>query len=58
MQALTPEGRRIVEAVAERHGVSIDAVTVLLHALVAGGGTAAQFNHPDLGAWASGRRAA
>jgi hypothetical protein len=57
MQALTPEGRRIVEAVAERHGVSIDAVTVLLHALVAGGGTAAQFNHPDLGGmgqWSQG----
>ena len=57
MQALTPEGRRIAEAVAERHGVSTDAVMVLLHALVAGGGTAAQFNHPDLGGmgqWSQG----
>jgi len=57
MQALTPEGRRIAEAAAQRHGVGTDAVVVLLHALVAGGGTAAQFNHPDLGGmgqWSQG----
>ena len=57
MQALTPEGRRIAEAAAQRHGVGTDAVVVLLQALAAGGGTAAQFNHPDLGGmgqWSQG----
>ena len=34
MQELTPEGRRIVEEVAARHGVSADAVVTLLRALV------------------------
>jgi len=49
MQQLTAEARRIVEDVAQRHGVSNDAVVTLLSALVAGQGTQAQFNHPDLG---------
>lgn len=57
MQALTPDGRRLVEEVAQRHGVSTDAVMNLLYALVAGGGTMAQFSHPDLGGmgqWSQG----
>lgn len=49
MQDLTTEGRAIVEEVARRNGVSTEAVLVLLRALVAGGGSQAQFNHPDLG---------
>jgi hypothetical protein len=57
MQELTPEGRRILEDVAQRHGVSFDAVLVLLQALSAGNGAQAQFNHPDLGGmgqWSQG----
>ena len=57
MPELTAEGRRIVEDVARRHAVSEGAVVELLAALVAGGGTQAQFNHPDLGGmgqWSQG----
>ncbi|WP_336490096.1 SHOCT domain-containing protein [Methylobacterium nigriterrae] len=44
-------------ALAERYGVSLDAVRHLLRALEAGHGTMAQFDHPDLGGmgqWFSG----
>ena len=40
---------RLVEDVASRHGVSADAVRVLFQAVAAGGGTMAQFSHPELG---------
>lgn len=46
---LTEEGRRMAEEVARRHDVSTDAVLTLLRALERGGGTQAQFSHPDLG---------
>ena len=54
---LTPEGRRLVEDVSQRHGVSVDAVLTLLQAVAAGGGSSAQFNHPELGGmgqWSQG----
>ncbi len=57
MQDLTPEGRRAVDDLAQRYGVSSDAVSTLLRALVAGNGTMAQFSHPDLGGmgqWSQG----
>jgi hypothetical protein len=57
MQDLTPEGRRVVDDVATRHGVSVEAVTVLLGALARSGGSQAQFSHPDLGGmgqWSQG----
>jgi hypothetical protein len=57
LQGLTEEGRQTVKAIADRHGVSSDAVCTLLMALVAGGGRQAQFNHPDLGGmgqWSQG----
>lgn len=57
MQNLTPEGRRAVDDLAQRYGVSADAVSTLLRALVAGNGTMAQFSHPDLGGmgqWSQG----
>jgi Short C-terminal domain len=57
MQKLTPEGLAIVDDLARRHAVSRDAVQTLLHALVLGNGTQAQFNHPDLGGmgqWSQG----
>src|ERR671912_1503035 len=57
MPELTPEGQNIVAQVAQRHGVSADAVLTLLRALAAGHGTMAQFNHPDfggMGQWTQG----
>jgi len=57
MHRLTEEGQRIVADVAQRHGVSNDAVVTLLTALASGNGTQAQFNHPDLGGmgqWSQG----
>jgi hypothetical protein len=48
MKNLTPEGARRLEDVAMRHGVSLDAVSVLLDALAQSNGSQAQFNHPDL----------
>jgi hypothetical protein len=49
MSFLSERGQSVAQDVASRHGVSVDAVTVLLRALVAGHGNQAQFNHPDLG---------
>jgi len=49
MQQLTPAGNQAVQSLAQRYGVSIDAVTTLLSAVSAGGGTMAQFYHPELG---------
>jgi hypothetical protein len=49
MRALTPQGEKIIKAIAERHAVSVDAVQVMLDAVMRGGGTMAQFNHPELG---------
>jgi Short C-terminal domain len=49
MQALTPNGEQAVQNIAQRYGVSIDAVKTLLVAVSAGGGTMAQFYHPELG---------
>ena len=54
---LTPEGRRVVDELAQRHGVSSDAVLTLLQAIMVGNGTSAQFSHPDLGGmgqWSQG----
>ncbi|HEX4353749.1 MAG TPA: SHOCT domain-containing protein, partial [Polyangiales bacterium] len=49
MQALTHEGSQAVQNLAQRYGVSTDAVRTLLAAVSAGGGTMAQFYHPELG---------
>ena len=57
MMELTPEGRRVVDELAQRHGVSSDAVLTLLRAVAAGNGTMAQFSHPELGGtgqWSQG----
>ncbi|MCJ2064198.1 SHOCT domain-containing protein [Methylobacterium sp. J-088] len=46
-----------LQSVADRHGVSLDAVRHLVRALERGQGTMAQFDHPDLGGmgqWFSG----
>ncbi|GJE15576.1 SHOCT domain-containing protein [Methylobacterium marchantiae] len=52
-----PDRPSVLQTVADRHGVSIDAVRHLMRALEAGHGTMAQFNHPELGGfgqWSSG----
>jgi hypothetical protein len=57
MAELTPEGQRIVDDAARRYFMSSDAVRTVLEALVASGGSMAQFNHPELGGmgqWSSG----
>jgi hypothetical protein len=49
MRTLSPEGEQAVIEIANRHGVSTDAVKTLLEAVAAGGGSMAQFSHPELG---------
>jgi putative oligomerization/nucleic acid binding protein len=49
MGQLTSEGQQQVTALAQRYGVSMEAVSTLLQALVHGHGTMAQFDHPELG---------
>ncbi|MBB3771583.1 hypothetical protein FHS55_002182 [Angulomicrobium tetraedrale] len=41
--------QRFIEDFAARHGLGTDAVETLLRAVAAGGGTMAQFSHPELG---------
>jgi hypothetical protein len=49
MQQLTPEAEHLVSNLADRYRVSQDAVRALLAAVINGGGTMAQFQHPELG---------
>jgi putative oligomerization/nucleic acid binding protein len=49
MQQLTAAGNEAVQGLAQRYGVSTDAVMALLVAVSNGGGTMAQFYHPELG---------
>ncbi|MGC4091255.1 MAG: SHOCT domain-containing protein [Polyangiaceae bacterium] len=49
MQQLTPAAEQLVFNLAERYRVSTDAVRALLVAVINGGGTMAQFYHPELG---------
>lgn len=46
---LTNQGLQLIEDVARRHYLSVDAVTTMLSALANGGGTMAQFSHPEFG---------
>lgn len=57
MQLLSPDGERVVSDAAQRHGFSFDAVVTMLQAVAAGGGSQAQFSHPEfggMGQWSSG----
>ena len=57
MRELNAEGQRLVSDLSHRYGVSGDAVTTLLRALIAGNGSMAQFSHPELGGmgqWSQG----
>jgi hypothetical protein len=49
MQQLTPAAENTVNDLAERYRVSQDAVKTLLVAVMNGGGSMAQFYHPELG---------
>lgn len=49
MRKLTPEGEQAVKDIAQRYGVSFDAIATMLNAVANGGGTMAQFNHPEFG---------
>jgi hypothetical protein len=49
MPKLTPEGERIVAGLAERYAIGVDAVKLMLDAVVRGGGSMAQFNIQELG---------
>jgi len=49
MQQLTPQGLQKLNELAQRYTVSPAAVMTLLHALVNGNGTMAQFEHGELG---------
>lgn len=49
MHPLSEDGRRILTDLAARHGISLDAATHMLMAVANGGGTQAQFNHPEVG---------
>ncbi len=48
-QQLTAAGNEAIQGLAQRYGVSTDAVMALLIAVSNGGGTMAQFYHPELG---------
>ncbi len=49
MAKLTPEGERIVAALADRYAIGVEAVKMMLDAVAKGGGTMAQFNLPEFG---------
>lgn len=49
MQNLSNHGQNVINELAQRYGISNDAVTHMLYAVMNGGGTMAQFNCPELG---------
>jgi len=57
MNTLTDYGTSVVTDLSQRYGVSQDAVRCLMDAVSRGGGTQAQFSHPEIGGmgqWSSG----
>ena len=46
---LSPQGSQIIQELASRYYVSTDAVMTLYQAVINGGGTMAQFSHPEFG---------
>lgn len=57
MQELSGHGAAVQSDLSQRYGVSQDAVRCLMDAVTQGGGTQAQFSHPELGGmgqWSSG----
>jgi hypothetical protein len=49
MKQLTPEGRQIIDNIAQRHNFSPDSVFSMLQSVINGNGSMAQFNHPEFG---------
>ncbi len=49
MAKLTPEGEKIVAALAQQYKIGAEAVKMMLDAVARGGGTMAQFNVPEFG---------
>ncbi len=49
MRKLTQQSQQTINDIANRYGLSQDAVLHMLDAVIAGGGTMAQFNCPELG---------
>jgi hypothetical protein len=49
MVELTRSGKLSIKALSEKYAIGEDAINTLLAALIAGRGSAAQFNHADLG---------
>ncbi|MDD5319069.1 MAG: SHOCT domain-containing protein [Methylococcales bacterium] len=49
MKQLTPEGRQIINNIAQRYNFSPDAVFSMLLSVINGNGSMAQFNHPEFG---------
>ena len=49
MQQFTPDGQQFIQDLAQRYGVSTDAVITMIYAVMNGNGTMAQFSHPELG---------
>lgn len=57
MTELSPDGLRVAQTLAQRHGFSVDAVSHMLYAVLAGNGSMAQFNHGEFagsGQWMAG----
>ena len=49
MPKLTPEGEKVIAALAERYAMGVDSVKLMLDAVAKGGGSMAQFNLPEFG---------
>ncbi len=49
MRQLTPEGRQIINNLAQRYNFSPDAVFSMLQSVINGNGSMAQFSHPEFG---------
>jgi Short C-terminal domain len=57
VRQLSQRGEQITEELARRYGISSGAVMAMMESLIAGGGSMAQFNHPEfggLGQWTRG----
>lgn len=57
MRPLSPAGQQAIQDIAHRHGFSVDGTLHMLHAVLNGNGSMAQFGHPDFsgsGQWMRG----
>ncbi|RZI74936.1 MAG: SHOCT domain-containing protein [Variovorax sp.] len=57
MRQLSPAGQQAINDIAQRHGFSVDATLSMLHSVINGNGSQAQFSHPEFsgsGQWMRG----